>query len=177
MSASKIIRLALIGSLALGALAACGDDNDAQRLPKRTATPSPTTTQDLEASAEAFVREYIRASHEALHTADPSGLERYHAPDCKPCQFNVDVVKDFRSKGQHVEGYASLVSQVEGAVSETTALVSVVGHHEAGKVVQSDGSSVKNLPATSDVNSTFSLVRVAGGWLITDVESHGPVQQ
>src|SRR5688500_11526027 len=101
---------------AAAALVGCGDGGaPPQTLPPLTspatasatpsATPTPSAT-DLRRSAEQFVRTYYRSYDRAFHTADSSLLESdFYNANCVVCARNVEILKEFRQKKQHVEDY------------------------------------------------------------------------
>jgi hypothetical protein len=174
-------------ALALAALTVAGCGNgagaDPQPLPpitqSPTASPSPTATKDdLQQSAEQFIRAYFREFDRANHTSDPSRLERaYYADDCQPCKDDVKVINSERHKNRRIDGYEFLIRDIRVDEANTeSALVSVVVHHRSGRIVRiEDGAVMERLSATKPVQSLFDLRRVDNDWRITRITSLGAV--
>jgi hypothetical protein len=178
---------AIAAALAALLLAACGDGGaQPQSLPPLTQSPTPAssratvtataTAQALEKSAAQFIRAYFKAFDQANHTSDPSVLTQlYYERMCTPCRDDVAVIEAERQRGQRVEGYEFVVHEVVvDSANATSAVVNVVVHHKAGRVVRnSDGTVVDELKATRPVQSLFDLRRAGTGWRITKITSLG----
>jgi hypothetical protein len=178
-------RLLLLLCAAAAALTGCSDSGASpQTLPPLTssptasATPTPTpSATDLRRSAEQFVRTYLREFDRASHASDPSVLDDFYGPACRPCKYNIDVLKRDNAKRQHVEGnefelFKLDVSQMSGNTMAATIQV----RSKAGRLVRdADGSTVKRLPASKPVRTDLIIARLDGRWQIVDIVPLGEV--
>jgi hypothetical protein len=170
------------------AVAGCSDGGAApQSLPPVTSSPtvtataSPTATataDNLQQSAEQFVRTYYRQFDRANRGSDPSLLDDFYHPNCRACKYNLNVLQEADRRGQHVEGYEHELIKLEpGEMHGNTLAVTVQLRARDGRLVRDvDGSLVRNLPATKAVRTDLVLARTANSWLIFEIVPLGEVK-
>jgi hypothetical protein len=168
----------VLAAAALG-LSGCGDSGaPPQALPSLTssATPHATATPtssapELQRSAEQFVRDYARELDRANHASDPSVLERdYYLPGCRACRYDIGALNRFRSNGQHIEGYRTVLEDVDAdEMVGNTVRVAVVLRSESGRVVDRSGKTVENLAATGSLKNDVIVARAISGWRIAEI--------
>jgi hypothetical protein len=174
-------------ALALAALTVAGCGNgagaDPQPLPpitqSPTVSPSPSATKDdLQQSAEQFIRSYYRALVRANATADPTVLQRdYYAETCRPCQFDIRALNKMRNQGQHIEGYDVVLEEAEaGELIGNTIAVTVVLRAKTGRVVDDSGKTVRMLSARGPLKMDLIVAQRGEGWRIVEVVPLGAVK-
>jgi hypothetical protein len=184
---SALHAAALALALALAALTVTGCGNgagaDPQPLPpitqSPTASPSPPVTKDdLQQSAEQFIRAYYRALVRANATADPTVLQRdYYDDTCRPCQFDIRALNKLRNQGQHIEGYDVVLDEVAaGELAGNTIAVTVVLRAKAGRVVDESGKTVRMLSARGPLKTDLIVAQRGEGWRIVEVVPLGAVK-
>jgi hypothetical protein len=182
---------AVAAMLAVVALGGCGDSGaPPQSLPPLTQSPTTTastpratatptsTADDLQQSAEQFVRAYYTELGRANRTANPAVLERdYYGSGCSPCQFDVRRLNEMRDKGQHIEGYDVTLLQVEaGELMRNTFAVTVVLRAKAGRIVDKSGTTVERLSPRGPLKTDLIVDLTRQGWRITAVVPRGEVK-
>jgi hypothetical protein len=170
---------------ALG-LSGCSDGGaPPQALPPLTSSATPTTTPtptstaaEVQRSAEQFVRTYLREFDRASHASDPSVLEDFYGPACRPCQYDLKVLKSDRAKRRHVEGNEFELFKLDvGEMKGNTVAVTIQVRNKPGRLVRdADGSTVERLPGTKPVRTDLIVARFADGWQIVDIVPLGEVK-
>jgi hypothetical protein len=188
--ARPLLQHAVAAMLVVVALGGCGDSGaPPQSLPPLTQSPipaSPTprpvtatrTADDLQRSAEQFIRAYYTELARANRTADPSVLERnYYGSGCRPCEFDVRTLNELGNKGQHIEGYDVTLLNVEaGELMGNTIAVTVVLRAKAGRIVDESGATIERLSPKGPLKTDLIVARTREGWRITEVVPLGEVK-
>jgi hypothetical protein len=189
--ARPLMQHAVAAMLAVVALGGCGDSGaPPQSLPPLTQSPTTTastpratttptsTADDLQQSAEHFVRAYVQALLRANSAADPSLLVRdYYDPGCRSCQFDVRTLNELKRKGHHVEGHGVILRSVDaGQLLGNTIAVTVVLQNEPGRVVDESGRTVRRLAASGPFKIDIVVVRRSPGWRILEIMPLGEVK-
>jgi hypothetical protein len=171
----------------VAALASCSDGAAApQPLSPPPTTPATTVASaspsrpagNLEQSAEQFIRAYYQRFDRANRHSDPSLLRNLYDPNCRPCQYNLDVIERDDRRGVHVEGYEhELMKLSVGDLRGNTVAVTIDLRAKAGRVVRDhDGSLVQKLPATKPVRTDVILARTNSAWRIVNIVPLGEVK-
>jgi hypothetical protein len=166
----RIAGLAVV--IAMGSAGCSGSSNAPRTLPPLSTTPaaiaSTAPPENPKAAAVAVVREYFLAKNMAVAEMDPTPLAAIETRTC-PCRKFLDSIRQTAREGQTYFGRSHMRSAaVSGSASET---VQVLATYDTTSGGTRDGSGevVYRGPARVGVTAIFTVRRVRGRWLVSDI--------
>jgi hypothetical protein len=123
-----------------------------------------------EEGAKAFAAVYLTTYSQAAVRADSAPLVTLSDKTCGGCQSLIDLIDEYRAKGQHVDK-ASLViddSLLRADSSSDRPVVDVLAKDEKKRVLNADGSIAKTV-AGANINFRLTLIWTQDGWKVRDL--------
>lgn len=162
------MKIALIAAVVL--LAGCSGSHPATlALPTAVASPPSTTSDDLKASAETFVRAYYAALGQSLSAGSTIPVSALMTSTC-PCRGFVTTVDRILHEGKHFDPSRYLLRSV--VVLKTSrdqgALVEVRYDFDQETIRDPAGVVVEQFPERRNEVVSLSLVHSPGGWLVAN---------
>ena len=170
----------IIGLLAAAALllTGCGADHPAPKVPKQSASATPTATpptmppqarKDSEAGAIAFAKHYIDVFNYASNTGDVKELQRLSDPRCEGCTSYIRLFKGTYQSGGYYRGSDWTIRRIEVRVEGKYSMILAKMSAPAGTFKSSSKDTVH---ASRAENTVLALlpVRSSDRWRLYSFE-------
>jgi hypothetical protein len=121
--------------------------------------------------ATAFVRYFLSQGNKAYGTLDAAELDGLYSPSCKACASVIQTISDWKNRGYHYQGNFATPTVVTISAFPTAgpAKVLVKSENPPGRLINSQGSVVENIPPETSSSSVFVEYQ-QGAWRLQEIK-------